>query len=180
MNYHLSFLDDAGHVLDVWEAAFQSEHGAICWMWIAGGVWAQHSEWSTMALSCRRCYAGGTPCPRTPSANGDCCIARVPARALRPAPESPNGRHRARPIVLIVERDPATAICHEGMIIAGGCSAMSFADYLSADNWLSTNSPDAAVIDVEPGDRACAGFARKLSQREIPLLAISDHSADVR
>jgi hypothetical protein len=41
---HLSFLDDARRIQDVWKADFESEHTAICWMWIVGGVWALKHE----------------------------------------------------------------------------------------------------------------------------------------
>jgi hypothetical protein len=176
MNYQLSFLNDAGQVQDVFEANFESENNAMCWMWIAGGVWAIYSNWSGMELWCRRCRAGRVPCPRAPSGNGDCCIARVPASALGQAQE-PEARHRARPIILVLERDAFTAILHEGMLTAAGWSVASFPDYPSAQKWLSANSPDAAVIDVTPRDKGCSELAKKLSQREIPFLAVSNYSA---
>jgi hypothetical protein len=175
MNYHLSFLDDAWRAQDVWEANFTTEQTAICWMWISGGVWAQHSDWSTMELRCRRCCSGRAPCPRTPSADGQCCIARVPARVLKQSSEL-EGRHRARPVILTVERDAFTAILQEGMIAAAGCSVASFRDYVSAEKWLSANCPDAAVIDVGTNDKSCTALAKKLSQREIPFLAVSNFS----
>jgi CheY-like chemotaxis protein len=175
MNYHLSFLDDVRRAQDVWEADFGTEHPAISWMWIAGSVWAQRADWSTMELWCRRCSASRAPCPRIPSAKGDCCIARIPASALGGVAQ-PERSHRARPIILILEHDAFTAILHEGVLLAGGCSVASFANCASAEMWLGTNSPDAAVIDVKPGDKGCTELAQKLLQREIPFLAVSNYS----
>ena len=39
VNFHLSFLD-AGRLQDEWKANFETEHTAICWMWMVGGVCA--------------------------------------------------------------------------------------------------------------------------------------------
>jgi hypothetical protein len=58
VSFHLSFLDDERRVKEVWEADFENEHTAICWMWMAGGVRALKHDWSTMELLCRRCSAG--------------------------------------------------------------------------------------------------------------------------
>jgi hypothetical protein len=66
MNYHLSFLDDAGRVQKVCDANFENENAAICWMWIAGGVWVLGYDWSFMELS----HQGRT-------------VARVPAGTVR-------------------------------------------------------------------------------------------------
>jgi CheY-like chemotaxis protein len=177
MNYQLSFFDDAPGAQDVWEANFSAEHMAICWMWLAGGMWAQQSGWSTMELWCRRCADGRIPCPRAQSAaGGRCCIARIPAAALRQDPAL-LARHRARPIVLILERDCFSAAIHKQIITAAGCSAVSVADCASAGKWLSANNPDAAIIDVKPADKSCTELASKLAQREIPFLAVSHYSA---
>jgi hypothetical protein len=50
VNFHLSFLDDERRVKEVWEADFENEHTAICWMWMVGGVRALKHDWSTMEL----------------------------------------------------------------------------------------------------------------------------------
>ena len=66
MNFQLTFLDDARHAREVWEADFEAEHTAICWMWIVGGVWALKRDWSMMELWCRRCRPGRVAtCPRS-------------------------------------------------------------------------------------------------------------------
>lgn len=171
MNYQLFFFDEAQRVQDVWDADFGSEHTAICWMWIAGGVWAKHSAWSAMELRCRRCVPGRVPCPRPAAGSGECCIARIPWVAVKRAAEMPGSR--ARPIILIAESDPASAACHEAVIRAAGCTTATFADCAAAKSWLDTNSPDAAVLDVRPKDGACTALALSLSQREIPFLAVS-------
>ena len=50
MNFHLSFSDDTRRVQEVWEADFETEHTATCWMWMVGGVWALKQNWSVMEL----------------------------------------------------------------------------------------------------------------------------------
>jgi two-component SAPR family response regulator len=54
----------------------------------------------------------------------------------------------------------------------------SFPDCASAEKWLSTYSPDAAIIEVKLQDKACVKLAKKLAVREIPFLALSGHPAD--
>jgi hypothetical protein len=179
VNYHLSFLDGGQNVQEVWEADFAAEHTAISWMWIAGGLWAQHSEWSTMELRCRRCEAGRLACPRALSADRGCCIARVPASALKQGSCSQE-RLRASPVILIVEPDAFSSRFHEDMVTAAGCSAVTFADCASAGTWLMSNSPDAAIIDVKPTDKGCGELARRLSLREIPILVVSNCAAASR
>lgn len=112
MNYQLTFLDDSRRVQDVWEANFETEHTAICWMWLAGGACALHDDWSMMELWCRRCCAGQVKeCPRAPSGREDCYIAWVPASVLRQSGKSEQHR-RARPLIRIVERDEFIATSH--------------------------------------------------------------------
>ena len=179
MNYQLTFLDDSRRVQDVWEANFETEHTAICWMWLAGGVCALHDDWSMMELWCRRCCAGPVKeCPRAPSGREDCCIVRVPASVLRQSGKSEQHR-RARPLILIVERDEFIATRHEGMVLDAGYSVgASWPDYASAGKWLSAHNPDAAIIDVKLQDKSCVELAKKLSVREIPFLAVSGYPAD--
>jgi len=177
VNYRLSFLDETSRAGDAWDARFEAEHPALSWMWVAGGTWAQHRRFAAAELWCRRCRGQRAPCPRVPPASGECCIARLPASALRRAAEPPAGRQRARPVVLLLEPDAAESVFHEGMLLAGGFSPVSFADCASAGKWLAKSRADAAIIDVKPGERSCAGFARKLCEREIPLLAVSHYPA---
>ena len=157
----------------------RTEHTAICWMWLAGGVCALHDDWSMMELWCRRCCAGPVKeCPRAPSGREDCCIARVPASFLRQSGKSEQHR-RARPLILIVERDEFIATSHEGMVLDAGYSVgASWPDYASAGKWLSAHNPDAAIIDVKLQDKSCVELAKKLSVREIPFLAVSGYPAD--
>ena len=179
MNFHLSFLDDERRVKEVWEADFETEHTAICWMWMVGGVRALKHDWSTMELMCRRCSAGQVAdCPRVSCGTQECCIARVPARVLRPTSKAERPQPRARPLILIVERDDITATSHESIVLDAGFSVgASWSNYASAGKWLSAHSPDAAILDVKLQDKSCVELAKKLSEREIPFLAVSGYSA---
>ncbi len=179
MNFHLSFLDDAQRVKEVWKADFENEHTAICWMWMVGGVCALKHDWSMMELSCRRCSKSRVAdCPRISLGTEECCIARVPARVLRPSAKSERPQPRARPHILVVERDDAVANLHERMILDAGFSVgASWSNYASAGTWLSTHSPDAAILDVKLQDKSCVDLAKKLSEREIPFLAVSGFSS---
>jgi CheY-like chemotaxis protein len=164
----------------VWEANFETEHTAICWMWMVGGVWALKYDWSVMELRCRRCCPRrAAVCPRTPANNKECCIARIPARFLRPSCKSERQQPRAVPHILIVERDDVIAASHESMVFDAGYSVdASWSNYISAGKWLSAHSPDAAILDVKLQDRFCIALVKKLTAREIPFLAVSGCSAD--
>jgi hypothetical protein len=160
MNYQLSFFDDAGRILQVREASFETEHKAMCWMWIAGAVGALNGEWSVMELH-----------------SEERCVARVPAKGLKVAP---NGHPRAKHRVMIVGSDAFADINYEGLVRTAGCLvAELFFDNASAEDWLSTHSPGAAIIEVSLGDKSCIALARKLAEREIPFLVVSKHSADL-
>jgi CheY-like chemotaxis protein len=180
VNFHLFFLDEARHVQDEWKANFETEHTAICWMWIVGGVWALKNEWSVVELRCRRCCSGRVAvCPRVPADNKECCIARIPARFLRPSCKSERQQPHAVPHILIVERDDVIAASHESIVLDAGYSVgASWSDYVSAGKWLSAHTPDAAIVDVRLQDRFCLALAKKLSARDIPFLAVSGWSAD--
>ena len=180
MNFHLSFLDESRHIQDVWEANFESEHTAICWMWMVGGVWALKYDWSLMELRCRRCCSTRVAvCPRVPADKKECCIARIPARFLRPSGKSERRQPREVPHILIVERDDALAASHESLVHDAGYSVgASWSNYISAGKWLNAHNPDAAILDVKLQDRFCLALAKKLSARHIPFLAVSGWPAD--
>src|SRR5262249_31074762 len=157
------FLDESGHAQDVWEAGFEAEHTAICWMWIVGGVWALRKDWSVMELTCQRCrFRPDTFCPRYPADAAECAIARIPARDLRPFSKAERPQPRARPFVLIAGQDETGAASNEGRVLdAGMALAASLPDCASAGKWLNAHSPDAAIIDVDPHDKSCVDLARK-------------------
>lgn len=180
MNYRLSFLDDGASPQDVWQANFETEHTAVCWMWIVGGVWILKSDWSIIELWCRRCREMPVKaCPRSSYMMRECCIARIPAKELRPSSKAERPQPRARPIVLVVERDNAAAASHENAILDAGLSVgASWPDSLSAEKWLNAHNPDAAILDVKLKDKACVELAEKLTVREIPFIVVSGHSAD--
>jgi CheY-like chemotaxis protein len=160
VNYQLSFLDDAGRIRQVREAHFESEHNAMCWMWIAGGVWALEDDWSVMELRSK-----------------ERCTARVPAKSLC---KSPNEHRRVKPRIMIVDSEAFGGIDHEGMVRAAGYAvAEFFFDSMSAVKWLNSHRPDAAVIDVRLRDKSCVELAKKLFERKIPFLAVSNYPADV-
>jgi two-component system, response regulator PdtaR len=160
MNYQLSFLDDAGRIREIREANFETEHEAMCWMWIASGVRALDDDWSVVELRSK-----------------ERCAARVPAKSLKHAS---NGRHRTKHRVMIVDSDGFADIDYEGLVRTAGYSvAEYFFDNVSAEKWLSTHSPDAAVIEVRLGDQSCIALAQKLAERGIPFLVVSNHSADL-
>jgi two-component SAPR family response regulator len=80
-----------------------------------------------------------------------------------------------------VERDDFIATSHENIVIdAGFTVGAAWSDCASAGKWLSTNNPDAAIVDVKLQDKSCVKLVEKLSMREIPFLAISSHSADTQ
>jgi CheY-like chemotaxis protein len=180
MNYNLTFLDDAGSAREVWKADFETEHTAICWMWMVGGVWALKRDWTVMELRCRRCrMVRVAACSRSSSRTEECCIARIPASVLRPSNKSERQQPRAVPHILIVERDDVIAASHENMVLDAGYSVgASWSNYISAEKWLSAHSPDAAILDVKLQDRFCIALVKKLTAREIPFLAVSGCSAD--
>ena len=169
MNYQLSFLDNQHHIHDVWQANFESEHTAICWMWIVGGV-LKH-DWSIMELWCRRCRTARVDqCPRSSSVPRECCIAPIPAKDLRPSCKSERQQPRARPIILIVERDDVLATSHESSVVDAGFSVgASWPDSSSAGRWLNAHNPDAAILDVKLQDKACVELAEKLTCVKYPL-----------
>lgn len=159
LNYQLSFFDGAGHVCEVREAQFQSEHDAIRWMWIAGGVSALVEGWSVMELRSK------SRCP-----------VRIPAKSLK---REANTDRRVKSRVMVVDSDAFAAIDYEGLVRAAGYSvAEFFFDNSSARSWLSTHHPDAAIIDVTLGDKSCVELAKTLFERRIPFLAVSDCPAD--
>jgi hypothetical protein len=159
MNYQLSFLDDSGRVRKIREEYFETEHNALCWISTAGAVQALDDDWSVIELRFK-----------------ERCAARVPAKSLKHAL---NGRHRARHRLIVVDSDAFADIDYEGLVRTAGYSvAEFFFDSMSAEKWLSTHNPDAAIIEVRLEDRSCMVLAQKLAEREIPFLVISNLSAD--
>jgi hypothetical protein len=87
-----------------------------------------------------------------------CRPGQVPASVLRQSGKSEQHR-RARPLILIVERDKFIATSHESMIL------------------------DAARLRVsrevaERPQSRCGDLTKKLFVREIPFLAVSGYPAD--
>ena len=83
------------------------------------------------------------------------------------------------PIVLIIEDDPLVSMLYEDIVIdtglsVGGC----FDSCKSAEEWLSVNDADAAIIDIKLRDGYSAKIAKKLCGRKIPFLVVSGYSAN--
>jgi hypothetical protein len=157
MNYHLCFLVNDTRIAHVYEAAIETEHMAICWMWIVGAVWAQHHDGHGIELRQGR------------------CVARIPARSLGQAGAA-EVYHRPRPIVLLVLDDNPLAMSYEDIVAAAGCSAgASFSCCAPAGEWLDVHCPDAAIIDVNIEDGDSSALVNKLSVREIPFLVVSGY-----
>ena len=45
----------------------------------------------------------------------------------------------------------------------------------AAAQWLTTRSPDLAILDVDLRSGPCVGLARELRDREVPILIFSAH-----
>ncbi|HXW72065.1 MAG TPA: response regulator [Methylocella sp.] len=179
-NYQLRFLQEAGRIQETWDSNFGAEHSAICWMWIVAGVWALRPDWAQLELWCRRCREERvSSCPRATLAGKTCCLARIPAEALRPSTKSERPQPRELPTVLMVEKNDKIAASHERMVRESGFAiGASWTNYSSAARWLNSHHPDVAIIDVALQDRGCVEFAKKLTERAIPFLAVSHHSAN--
>ena len=86
---------------------------------------------------------------------------------------------RARPTVMIAEDNPLIVEFYEDVVTdaglaVGGC----FVSCKSAEEWLSVNNPDVAILDVTLRDGSSVELAKKLCGREIPFLVISGCSAE--
>jgi hypothetical protein len=159
MRYQLAFLDDTGRIREIREANFETEHNAMCWMWIAGSVWALKEQWSVMELHAK-----------------DRCAARVPANGLKHAS---NGHRQVKHRIMIVDSDALVDLDYEGLVRTAGCSiAEFFFDNVSAEKWLNNHTASAAIIEVKLGDKSCVRLAQKLAERKIPFLVVSRDSAD--
>ena len=157
MNYHLRFLVNDTRIAHVYEAAIETEHLAICWMWLVGAVWARQYDGHGIELRQGR------------------CVARIPARSLGQAGAS-EVYHRPRPIILIVLDENSLALSYEDIAAAAGCSVgASFSSCAPAGEWLDVHSPDAAIIDVNIQDGGSIPLVDKLSVREIPFLVVSSY-----
>ena len=87
--------------------------------------------------------------------------------------ESPTSGY-ASPTIFILEDEPLIAMeVEEGLLVAGFEIAAVLASCVDGLKWLETNSPDAAVLDIELRDGNCAEIAALLHNRKIPFVVYS-------
>jgi DNA-binding response OmpR family regulator len=78
------------------------------------------------------------------------------------------------PLVLIVEDETMIAMMVEDELVdAGYAVAGPFATCRSALAWLSTNTPNLAVLDMQLQDGSCRDLAVELRRRGIPFVVYS-------
>jgi DNA-binding response OmpR family regulator len=78
------------------------------------------------------------------------------------------------PIVLILEDEMMIAMMIEDELVDAGYDvAGPFATCSGAFSWLSTNTPDVAVLDTQLQDGSCRDVAVELRRRGIPFAVYS-------
>jgi DNA-binding response OmpR family regulator len=78
------------------------------------------------------------------------------------------------PLVLILEDETMIAMMIEDELADAGYQvAGPFATCNSAFSWLSTNTPDLAVLDTQLPDGSCRDLAVELRRRGIPFVVYS-------
>ena len=79
------------------------------------------------------------------------------------------------PVILILEDEALIAIDLELTLHNAGFEVVWFTHCTKADEWLESNSPSFAVIDIALVDGICVKAASVLAQRQIPFIV---HSGD--
>lgn len=82
----------------------------------------------------------------------------------------------ATPVVLLLEDEALIAIDMEFALREAGFDVVLFAHCAQADEWLETNSPRVAVIDITLADGVCTKAASVLAERKIPFIVHSGHA----
>jgi DNA-binding response OmpR family regulator len=78
------------------------------------------------------------------------------------------------PIVLILEDETMIAMMIEDELVDAGYDvAGPFATCSGALSWLSSNTPDVAVLDTQLQDGSCRNIAVELRRRGIPFVVYS-------
>ena len=78
------------------------------------------------------------------------------------------------PLVLILEDETMIAMMIEDELVDAGYDvAGPFATCNGAFAWLSTNTPDLAVLDTQLQDGSCRDLAVELRRRGIPFVVYS-------
>ena len=78
------------------------------------------------------------------------------------------------PLVMVVENEAAISMMLEGVMEDEGYAvAGPFATCASALKWLTSGTPDCAVLDTVLQDGSCKNLAAELSRLNIPFMVFS-------
>lgn len=84
-------------------------------------------------------------------------------------------------IVLLVEDNIAVAIAlQDDLHDAGYLVAGPYATSKATLSWLSTHTPDLAVLDITLGDGSCRSIAAELNRRYVPFIVFSGHARGLK
>ena len=79
-------------------------------------------------------------------------------------------------VVLLLEDEALIAIDLEFALREAGLEVVVFTHCAQADDWLETNSPHIAIIDITLADGVCIKTASTLAERKIPFIVHSGHA----
>jgi len=80
--------------------------------------------------------------------------------------------------ILILEDQPLIALDLEELLTGAGFGNLTLlSSCAEAESWLSTNRPDAAILDIILRDGECTEVARILAARSIPFIT---HSGNIK
>ncbi|MER9493982.1 response regulator [Mesorhizobium sp. M0320] len=83
--------------------------------------------------------------------------------------------------VVVLEDEPLIALDVEDTLCDAGFNVLAVLPSCSqALEWLQSNSPDVAVLDIELNDGSCEDIARLLYERDIPFVVHSGSVFDPR
>ncbi|MES0006086.1 response regulator [Mesorhizobium sp. M0062] len=83
--------------------------------------------------------------------------------------------------VVVLEDEPLIALDVEDTLCDAGFNVLAVLPSCSqALEWLQSNSPDVAVLDIELNDGSCEDIARLLYGRDIPFVVHSGSAFDPR
>lgn len=80
-----------------------------------------------------------------------------------------------RPCALIVESNAAIGLYLADDLDAQGYTTAGPFTCAGAVKWLTTHTPDIAVLDVDLQSGSCVEMARELKRRNVPFIVYSAH-----
>jgi DNA-binding response OmpR family regulator len=83
------------------------------------------------------------------------------------------------PVALILEDQALIAMDVEYALQNAGFDVHIRSSCSAAEEWLSQNNPQIAVIDITLQDGPCHGIAQILTQRQVPFLVHSGDNASL-